>query len=70
MSQSNMAKMDNPVLESVRQAYVVMKNEIKKYFSGKRMLLFLVLLAIVLVILTSAPFLIGSDFSEGQMLTM
>ena len=65
-----MAKMDNPVLESVRQAYVVMKTEIKKYFSGKRMLLFLVLLAIVLVILTSAPFLIGSDFSEGQMLTM
>ncbi|MGN1045347.1 MAG: ABC transporter permease [Candidatus Methanomethylophilaceae archaeon] len=70
MSQSKMAKMDNPVLESARQAYVVMKNEIKKYFSGKRMLLFLVLLAIVLAILTSAPFLIGTDFSEGQMLSM
>ena len=37
----------SPVVETFRQAYVVMKNEIKKYFSGKRMLLFLILLAIV-----------------------
>ena len=59
-----------PVYETFRQAYVVMKNEIKKYFSGKRMLLFLVLLGVILAILTSAPFLIGNDFSEGQMLTM
>ena len=61
----------SPVVETFRQAYVVMKNEIKKYFSGKRMLLFLVLLAIVLAILTSAPYLVGIDeFTEGQMLTM
>ena len=60
----------SPVYETFRQAYVVMKNEIKKYFSGKRMLLFLVLLGVILAILTSAPFLIGNDFSEGQMLTM
>ena len=61
----------SPVVETFRQAYVVMKNEIKKYFSGKRMLLFLILLAIVLAILTSAPYLIGMDeFTEGQMLTM
>ena len=59
------------VVETFRQAYVVMKNEIKKYFSGKRMLLFLVLLVIVLAILTSAPYLVGIDeFAEGQMLTM
>ena len=59
------------VVETFRQAYVVMKNEIKKYFSGKRMLLFLVLLVIVLAILTSAPYLVGIDeFTEGQMLTM
>ncbi|MBE6517102.1 MAG: ABC transporter permease [Thermoplasmata archaeon] len=60
----------SPIYETFRQAYVVMKNEIKKYFSGKRMLLFLVLLVIILAILTSAPFLVGKDFSEGQMLTM
>lgn len=58
------------VTETFRQAYVVMKNEIKKYFSGKRMLLFLVLLVIILAILTSAPYLVGEDFNEGQMLTM
>ena len=64
-------KKKSPAYETVRQAYVVMKNEIKKYFSGKRMLLFLILLAIILAILTSAPYLIGKDeFSEGQMLTM
>ena len=60
----------SPVVETFRQAYVVMKNEIKKYFSGKRMLLFLVLLVIILAILTSAPFLVGEEFEEGQMLTM
>ncbi len=64
-------KTKSPVKETFRQAYVVMKNEIKKYFSGKRMLLFLILLAIILAILTSAPFLIDAEeFSEGQMLTM
>lgn len=56
--------------ETFRQAYVVMKNEIKKYFSGKRMLLFLVLLVIILAVLTSAPYLVGDGFSEGQMLSM
>ena len=65
------AKKKSSAYETVRQAYVVMKNEIKKYFSGKRMLLFLIILVIILAILTSAPYLIGEEeFTEGQMLTM
>lgn len=63
-------KSDSAIVETFRQSYVVMKNEIKKYFSGKRMLLFLVLLVIILAILTSAPYLVKSGFSEGQMLSM
>ena len=39
--------MGNSFGESLRQAFVVMKNEIKKYFSGKRMFVFLALLAII-----------------------
>ena len=39
--------MGNDFKESLRQAFVVMKNEIKKYFSGKRMFVFLALMGII-----------------------
>ena len=35
------------VTEDFRQSFVVMKNEIKKFFSGKRMLIYLALLGII-----------------------
>ena len=53
--------MGNDFKESVRQAFVVMKNEIKKYFSGKRMLVFLVLLAIIVFVIVAAPYMFGSE---------
>lgn len=45
--------------EQIRQAFVVMKNEIKKFFSGKRMRVFAVILAIIVFILAVAPYLVG-----------
>ena len=52
--------MGNDFAESARQSYVVMKNEIKKYFSGKRMLVFAILLAVIVFVITVAPYIFGS----------
>ena len=52
--------MGNSVFESARQAFVVMKNEIKKYFSGKRMFVFLVLLGIIVFVIVVAPYFFDS----------
>ncbi len=52
------------VAESTRQAYVVMKNEIKKFFSGKRMILFLGIMILMLTLMTALPYLLGGSLSE------
>lgn len=56
---SRTAKKKGP-LEVVRQSYVVMKNEIKKFFSGKRMMVFSIILAAIIFVLAVAPYLVGS----------
>ena len=56
--------MGNSVIEASRQGYVVMKNEIKKFFSGKRMLVFLGMVALILAILTIAPYLLGTRLPD------
>ena len=56
--------MSNSVVESSRQGYVVMKNEIKKFFSGKRMLIFLAMVVLILAILTVAPYLLGTELPD------
>lgn len=50
----------NPA-ETVRQSLVIMKNEIKKFFSGKRMRVFSIILAVIVFILAVAPYLVGSE---------
>ena len=45
--------------EATRQAFVVMKNEIKKYFSGKRMFVFLALMGIIVFVIVFAPYMFG-----------
>ena len=45
--------------EAARQSFVVMKNEIKKYFSGKRMFVFLALLGIIVFVIVFAPYMFG-----------
>ena len=62
--------MGNNFTESARQAFVVMKNEIKKYFSGKRMLVFLVLLAIIVFVIVVAPYMFGSEADPVYFLMM
>ena len=62
--------MGNSFKESARQALVVMKNEIKKYFSGKRMLVFLVLLAIIVFVIVVAPYMFGSETDPVYFLMM
>ncbi len=51
--------MGNSFTESIRQSFVVMKNEIKKYFSGKRMLVFTILMGAIIFVLAVAPYLFG-----------
>ena len=46
--------------ETVRQSFVVMKNEIKKFFSGKRKLVFSLILAAIIFVIAVAPYLVGS----------
>ncbi len=47
--------------ENIRQSYVVMKNEIKKFFSGKRMMVFSIILAAIVFVLAVAPYLVGGE---------
>ncbi len=47
--------------ENIRQSYVVMKNEIKKFFSGKRMRVFSTILAAIVFIIAVAPYLVESE---------
>lgn len=47
--------------ESVRQSFVVMKNEIKKFFNGKRIMVFSVILVAIIFIIAIAPYLLGSE---------
>ena len=56
--------MGNGIIESSRQGYVVMKNEFRKFFSGKRMLIFLAMIALLLAILTVAPYLLGTELPD------
>ena len=49
------------VSENIRQSYVVMKNEIKKFFSGKRMRVFAIILAAIVFVLAVAPYLVGGE---------
>ena len=51
-------KKQGPV-EMLRQSYIVMKNEIKKFFSGKRMLVFSVILVAIIFVIAVAPYLVG-----------
>jgi len=48
-------------IEVLRQSYIVMKNEIKKFFSGKRMLVFSLILAAIIFVIAVAPYLVGSE---------
>ncbi len=48
-------------VEAVRQSLVVMKNEIKKFFSGKRIMVFSVILVAIIFIIAVAPYLLGSE---------
>ncbi len=56
--------------EATRQAFVVMKNEIKKYFSGKRMFVFLILLGIIVFVIVFAPYMFGSEANPVYFLMM
>ena len=52
--------MGNTFSESARQSFVVMKNEIKKFFSGKRMLVFAIILAAIIFIIAVTPYMVGN----------
>lgn len=56
--------------EAARQSFVVMKNEIKKYFSGKRMYVFSALLAIIVFVIVVAPYMFGGEAHPVYFLMM
>lgn len=63
-----MIKVEINITEDFRQSYVVMKNEVKKFFSGKRMLIYLALLALILFVITFVPYIVGSSLPEDPAL--
>ena len=62
--------MGSSFTEATRQAFVVMKNEIKKYFSGKRMFVFMALLSIIVFVIVVAPYMFGSKANPVYFLMM
>ena len=62
--------MGSSFTEAVRQSLVVMKNEIKKYFSGKRMFVFLALLGIIVFVIVFAPYMFGNEANPTYFLMM
>ncbi|MFA6710112.1 MAG: ABC transporter permease [Candidatus Methanomethylophilaceae archaeon] len=56
--------MKEGIADDLRQSYVVMKNEMTKFFRGKRMLLFLALIVTVLLLITVLPYALGSSLSK------
>jgi len=62
--------MGSSFAEATRQSFVVMKNEIKKYFSGKRMFVFMALLAIIVFVIVVAPYMFNSEADPVYFLMM
>ena len=62
--------MGSTLKEAARQSLVVMKNEIKKYFSGKRMYVFSALLAIIVFVIVVAPYMFGGEAHPVYFLMM
>ena len=56
--------MKEGVADDLRQSYVVMKNEMTKFFRGKRMLIFLGLAIAVFLLITVLPYLVGESLSK------
>lgn len=51
--------------DDLRQSYVVMKNEFIKFIRGRKVLLFLVLMALVLTLMTVMPYVFGDGLSKN-----
>lgn len=56
--------MKGGIADDLRQSYVVMKNEMTKFFRGKRMLLFLALVVTVLLLITVLPYALGGGLPK------
>lgn len=52
--------------DDLRQSYMVMKNELVKFFRGRKILLFLVLIGLVLGLLTFLPYLLGHSLPKDK----
>ncbi len=62
--------MTSDFTDDIRQAYVVAKNEIKKFFRGKKILLFGVLVLAIVLLQTLIPVIFNSPYdSKDQVLT-
>lgn len=57
---------ENTMGRDLRLSVVVMKNEISKFFHGKKMQLFFGLMIAVLVIITAIPYLVGETMSSDS----
>ncbi len=50
--------------DDLRQTFVIMKYEFKKYLKGRRILIFGALVAVVLALLTTLPYLLGHELPD------
>lgn len=55
---------NDTISDDLRQAYVVMKNEFTKTIRGRKILLFVGLIALILVLMTFMPYVFGDGLSS------
>jgi len=52
-------------LDDFRQAYVVAKNEIRKFVRGKKFLVYIIMISMVFALWTLLPFALGESFTDA-----
>ncbi len=61
--------MEQGLRDDLRQSVVVTRNELRKFLRGKKMLLFGAVIAAVLILLTTLPYLLGEGYQEEMTLS-
>ena len=54
--------------DDIRQAFVISKNEIKKFFRGKKILIFGILILLIILLETIVPFAFNAPYSSKDSL--
>lgn len=62
--------MDYGIKDDLRQSVVVTRNEIRKFFRGRKMLLFGSLIVVILLLMTVLPYVLGDGYEDDYTLAL